>query len=348
MEAVNPKTIPPEANGPDTVVMTVPAPSGPSGPSGWSGELVPKGAAFEPAFVWLTRSAAILVLLVLAGICAVLLIASLPALKKFGPYFLTSSAWNPVTENFGALAPVYGTLVTSAIAMLIGVPLALGAALFLTELCPHRLRATLATAIDLLAAVPSIIYGMWGLFVFAPFMSTYVQPAITEYVGPIPVVGALFTGAPYGIGMLTAGLILGLMVLPFVAAVSRQVFATMPPVLREAAYGVGATPWEYCRRVLIPYARSGVTGAVMLGLGRALGETMAVTFIIGNAHRISVSLFMPGTTISATLANEFTEAVGDVYLSSLLALGLILFCITFAVLFAARFMLSRIGARVAV
>ncbi|EPR36297.1 phosphate ABC transporter, inner membrane subunit PstC [Desulfovibrio sp. X2] len=321
------------------VVATAPA------PAGWSG-LEPKGASFESAFVWLTRSAAILVMLVLAGICAVLLMDSLPALRTFGLSFLVSSSWNPVTVRFGALAPIYGTIVTSLIAMLIGVPLALGSALFLTELCPHRLRGILGTAIDLLAAVPSIIYGMWGLFVLAPFMATYVQPFVIEYIGPIPFIGALFQGAPYGIGIFTAGLILGLMILPFIASVSRQVFATMPPVLREAAYGVGATNWEFSLRVLIPYARSGLFGAIMLGLGRALGETMAVTFVVGNAHRIALSLFKPGTTISATLANEFTEAVGDVYLSSLLALGLILFLLTFVVLFVARSMLRRIGSKV--
>ena len=328
------------APAPVVAAAPVPAPA-----DGW-GTLVPKGASFEPVFVWLTRLAAILVMLVLAGICAVLLVESLPALRAFGPSFLLSSSWNPVTVKFGALAPIYGTVMTSVIAMCIGVPLALGSALFLTELCPHKLRGVLGSAIDLLAAVPSIIYGMWGLFVLAPFMATYVQPFLIKYAGPIPYFGALFRGAPYGIGIFTAGLILGLMVLPFIASVSRQVFATMPAVLREAAYGVGATRWEFSLRVLIPYARSGLFGAIMLGLGRALGETMAVTFVVGNAHRIAVSLFKPGTTISATLANEFTEAVGDVYLSSLLALGLLLFLITFVVLFVARYMLRRIGGKV--
>jgi phosphate transport system permease protein len=247
-----------------------------------------------------------------------------------------------VTEQFRALAPICGTLISSLIAMLVGVPLALGVALFINELCPFRLRSWLTTTVELLAAIPSIIYGMWGLFVLAPFMARHLQPALIKWLGPLPVIGSLFQGPPYGIGMLTAGLILAVMILPFIAAVSRQVFATIPPMLREAAYGIGANTWEVCRRVLIPYSGTGLFGGIMLGLGRALGETMAVTFVIGNAHRISVSLLAPGTTISAALANEFTEAVGDVYMSSLLALGLILFLITFSVLLIARFMLRRI------
>lgn len=302
---------------------------------------VPRGAWLEPAFAWLTRLSAITVMVVLAGIFVVLLMASLPALRKFGLEFLVSSSWNPVTEQFGAVAPICGTIISSLIAMAVGVPLALGVALFLNELCPFRLRSTLTVTVELLAAIPSIIYGMWGLFVLAPFMARYIQPAMIKWIGPLPFIGSFFQGPPFGIGMLTAGLILGIMILPFIAAVSRQVFATAPPMLREAAYGLGASTWEVCRRVLIPYAKTGLLGGIMLGLGRALGETMAVTFVIGNAHRISQSLFAPGTTISASLANEFTEATGDIYLSSLLALGLILFLITFAVLFMARIMLRR-------
>ncbi|MGE5257609.1 MAG: phosphate ABC transporter permease subunit PstC [Hyphomicrobiales bacterium] len=308
---------------------------------------VTRGAGVEPFFVWLTRLSAVLVMVVLAGIFVVLLSASLPALRKFGAAFLIRNAWNPVTERFGALAPVCGTLVSSCIAMIVGVPLALGVALFINELCPFRLRPVLTVTVELLAAIPSIIYGMWGLFVLAPFMASHVQPLLIKWIGPIPVFGALFQGPPFGIGMLTAGLILGIMILPFIASVSRQVFATTPPMLREAAYGIGANTWEVSLHVLIPHARTGLLGGIMLGLGRALGETMAVTFVIGNAHRIAVSLLAPGTTISATLANEFTEAVGDIYLSSLLALGLILFLITFAVLFLARFMLRRIEHTVA-
>jgi phosphate transport system permease protein len=310
-------------------------------------ERLTRGATLEPFFVWLTKLSAIVVMLLLAGIFVVLLVESLPALRKFGLGFFISSAWNPVKEQFGAIAPVFGTLISSAIAMLIGVPLALGIALFINELCPFRWKTILTVTVELLAAIPSIIYGMWGLFVLGPFMASHVQPFLIEWVGPLPVVGALFQGPPFGIGVLTAGLILGVMILPFIASVSRQVFATMPSMLRDAAYGVGANTWEVSRHVLIPYARTGLLGGIMLGLGRALGETMAVTFVIGNAHRIAVSLLAPGTTISATLANEFTEAVGDIYLSSLLALGLILFLITFAVLFLARYMLRRIEYKVA-
>jgi phosphate transport system permease protein len=307
---------------------------------------VTRGAGLEPFFVWLTRMSAIIVMLMLAGIFIVLFIDSLPALQKFGPAFLISNSWNPVTEKFGALAPICGTLISSFIAMLVGVPLALGVALFINELCPYRLRSLLTVTVELLAAIPSIIYGMWGLFVLAPIMASHVQPVLIKWIGPLPVVGALFQGPPFGIGMLTAGLILGVMILPFIASVSRQVFATTPPMLRDAAYGIGANTWEVCRHVLIPYARTGLLGGIMLGLGRALGETMAVTFVIGNAHRIAVSVLAPGTTISATLANEFTEAIGDIYLSSLLALGLILFLITFTVLFLARFLLRRIEVKV--
>jgi len=308
---------------------------------------VTRGANLEPFFVWLTRTSAVIVMLVLAGIFAVLCVDSLPALRKFGAAFFIRNTWNPVTEQFGALAPIYGTLISSLIAMLAGVPLALGVALFINELCPFRLRPLLTVTVELLAAIPSIIYGMWGLFVLAPFMASHVQPVLIKRIGPLPIVGSLFQGPPFGIGVLTAGLILSVMIVPFIASVSRQVFATTPHMLREAAYGIGANTWEVSLHVLIPHARTGLLGGIMLGLGRALGETMAVTFVIGNAHRIAVSLLAPGTTISATLANEFTEAVGDIYLSSLLALGLILFLITFTVLFLARFMLRRIEYKVA-
>ena len=294
----------------------------------------------------LTRAAAIGVLVILGGVILSLLVGSLPALQTFGFNFLVSERWNPVTEQFGALAPIYGTLVTSFIAMLIAVPLGLLIATFLTELCPMWLRRPVGIAIELLAGIPSIIYGIWGLFVFAPFLQETLQPFLITIFGPIPVLSALFAGPPYGIGMLTAGLILAIMVLPFVTAISRDVFDAVPPVLKEAAYGIGCTTWEVVRYVVIPYTRVGVIGGVMLGLGRALGETMAVTFVIGNAHKISPSLLAPGTTISATIANEFTEAVGDLYTSSLIALGLILFVITFIVLAAARYMLLRIERRI--
>lgn len=307
----------------------------------------PRGAGFEPAFHWITRLSAAAVLAILAGIVVLLAVGSVPAIRAFGPQFLISTSWNPVTEQFGAMAPIYGTLITSAIAMLVGVPLAFGAALFLNEICPFWLRGTLTVAIELLAAVPSIIYGMWGLFILAPFMAKHVQPLLIAVLGPLPFVGPLFQGPPFGIGMLTAGIILGFMILPFIASVSRQIFATTPSILREAAYGVGATTWEVCSQVLIPHGRSGLIGGIMLGLGRALGETMAVTFVIGNAHHIRTSLLAPGTTISATLANEFSEAVGDTYVSALFALGLILFAITFSVLIFARFMLRQLGHEVA-
>jgi phosphate transport system permease protein len=300
----------------------------------------------DAAFRNLTRGAAILVLILLGGVIAALIKGSLPALQEFGFAFLYEERWNPVTEKFGAFAPIYGTIVTSIIAMAIAVPLGLLISLFLTELCPLWLRRPIGIAIELLAGIPSIIYGIWGLFVFAPFLQRFVQPFLIDTFAPIPLLSTLFEGPPYGIGTLTAGLILAIMVLPFITSVSRDVFEAVPPVLKEAAYGVGCTTWEVVSHVVLPYARVGVIGGVMLGLGRALGETMAVTFVIGNAHRVSASILAPGTTISATIANEFTEAVGDLYTSSLIALGLILFVITFIVLALARYMLMRLEQRV--
>ena len=302
-------------------------------------------ALSDAFFHRLTQAAAIVVLLILGGVILSLIDGSLPALQKFGFGFFVNQVWNPVTKKFGALAPIYGTLVTSAIAMLIAVPLGVGIAVFLTELCPPMLRRPIGIAIELLAGIPSIIYGIWGLFIFAPFLQQYVQPAIIEAFGNVPVLSSLFAGPPYGIGLLTAALILAIMVLPFVASISRDVFGTVPPMLKESAYGIGCTTWEVVRNVVIPFTRVGVIGGVMLGLGRALGETMAVTFVIGNAHKISPSLLAPGTTISATIANEFTEAVGDLYTSSLIALALILFMITFVVLAIARIMLMRLEAQ---
>ena len=296
-------------------------------------------------FHGLTRAAAITVLVLLSGVILALIIGSAPALSTFGLSFITTEVWNPVTDQFGALAPIYGTLVTSAIAMLIAVPVGLMIAFFLTELCPPILRRPIAIAIELLAGIPSIIYGIWGLFVFAPFLQKYIQPFLIGTFENIPVLNSLFEGPPYGIGMLTAGLILAIMVLPFVTAISRDVFDAVPPVLKEAAYGVGCTTWEVFGHVILPYTRVGVIGGCMLGLGRALGETMAVTFVIGNAHKVAASILAPGTTISASIANEFTEAVGDLYTSSLIALGLILFVITFIVLACARYMLLRLQRR---
>jgi phosphate transport system permease protein len=296
----------------------------------------------DSTFRIMTQCSAIAVLLLLAGVILSLVIGSLPAWKAFGFGFFTSQSWNPVTEKFGAAPAIYGTLITSFLAMLIGVPVSLGIAIFLTEICPERLRRPIGIAVELLAGIPSIIYGIWGLFVFAPWFQVHVQPLFIDGFANIPLLNQLFAGPPYGIGMLTAGLILAIMVLPFITSITREVFDTVPPVLKEAAYGIGCTRWEVMRRVVIPYTRVGIIGGVMLGLGRALGETMAVTFVIGNAHRIVPSILAPGTTISATIANEFTEAVGDLYTSSLVALGLILFIITFIVLAAARLMLMRI------
>ncbi len=300
----------------------------------------------DAAFRHLTRAAAVGVLLLLSSVIVALIDGSIPAFRAFGLGFLATERWNPVTEQFGALAPIYGTLITSFIAMLIAVPVGLMIAFFLTELCPQWLRRPIGIAVELLAGIPSIIYGIWGLFVFAPFLQATLQPLLIKTLGNVPVIAPLFSGPPYGIGVLTASLILAIMVLPFVTSVSRDVFEAVPSVLKEAAYGLGCTTWEVVRYVVLPYTRVGVIGGVMLALGRALGETMAVTFVIGNAHRISASLLAPGTTISATIANEFTEAVGPLYTSSLIALGLILFVITFIVLAAARYLLLRIERRI--
>ena len=294
----------------------------------------------------LTRGAAIGVLILLGGVILSLIDGSMLALRTFGFNFLIEDRWNPVTEKFGALAPLSGTLVTAILAMLIAVPIGLLVAVFLTELCPMWLRRPIGIAIELLAGIPSIIYGIWGLFVFAPFLQQTLQPFLIDLFGPIPLLSDIFAGPPYGIGVLTAALILSIMVLPFITSISREVFESVPPVLKEAAYGIGCSTWEVVRYVVLPFTRVGVIGGVMLGLGRALGETMAVTFVIGNAHHVSTSILAPGTTISATIANEFTEAVGDIYTSSLIALGLILFFITFIVLAAARYMLLRIERRI--
>ena len=309
------------------------------------GKAIKRFAAGDNFFRRLTQAAALIVLLLLGGVVVSLIDGSIPAFRAFGFGFFTTVVWNPVTEQFGAGAAIFGTVVTSAIAMAIAVPVGIGIAIFLTELCPPALRRPIGTAIELLAGIPSIIYGIWGLFVFAPFLQQHVQPGLIALFANVPVMSSLFAGPPYGIGMLTASLILAIMVLPFVSSISRDVFETVPPILKESAYGIGCTTWEVVRNIVIPYTRVGVIGGVMLGLGRALGETMAVTFVIGNAHKISASLIAPGTTISATIANEFTEAVGDLYTSSLIALGLILFMITFVVLAIARLMLMRLDVK---
>jgi phosphate transport system permease protein len=296
----------------------------------------------DPFFRQLTRFFALLVALLLLGILASLFVGALPAFQKFGWHFITSREWNPVTEAFGALPDIYGTLVTAAIAMLLGVPISFGIALFITELCPKWLRQPLGVAIELLAAIPSIIYGMWGLFVLAPILSDHVEPWINDHLGTVPGLGRLFQGPPLGIGMFTAGLILAIMVIPYITAVMRDVFETVPAVLKESAYALGTTTWEVVRNIVLPSTRVGVAGGIMLGLGRALGETMAVTFVIGNAHELNPSLLMPGNTISSNLANEFTEAVGPLYTSSLIALGFILFVISFIVLALSKLLLLRL------
>jgi phosphate transport system permease protein len=289
----------------------------------------------------ITQFFSMLVLFVLAGIIGSLLINSWPALKEFGPGFFLSDKWDIVNDQFGGLISIYGTLVSSIIALAIAVPLSFGIAVFLTEMCPDFLKRPLGTAVELLAAVPSIIYGMFGLFVFAPIFGDYVQPVLQATLGKIPLIGILFSGPTNGIGMLCAGLILAMMILPFIASVMRDVFEIVPPVLKESAYGIGCTRWEVVTRIVLPYTQAGVVGGVMLGLGRALGETMAVTFVIGNASRISPSLFAPGSSIASTLANQFGEADAGLHFSSLFALGLALFFITFVVLALAKWMLLR-------
>ncbi|MBS0335986.1 MAG: phosphate ABC transporter permease subunit PstC [Proteobacteria bacterium] len=296
----------------------------------------------DTLFENVTRFFALLVFSILAAILVSLVIGSGLSLQKHGIGFVWSSDWDPVQEQFGALVPIYGTLVSSLIAMAIGIPVSFGIALFLTELAPNWLKRPLGTAIELLAAIPSIIYGMWGLFVLAPLFQSHVQPLLIATLGNVPVVGALFEGPPLGIGMLTSGLILSIMVIPFITAVMRDVFEIVPPMLKESAYGLGATTWEVVFRVVLPYTKAGVVGGIMLGLGRALGETMAVTFVIGNAHRLSASLMAPGNSIASALANEFTEAVGDLYFAALYELGLILFVITTIVLGLAKLLLMNL------
>jgi phosphate transport system permease protein len=283
---------------------------------------------------------ALSVLLVLVGIIISLIIGAWPAFKEFGPGFITTVDWDPVNDHYGALIAIVGTLVTAFIALIIAFPISFGIALFLTEICPVWLRRPMGTAVELLAGVPSIIYGMWGLFVFAPLFADYVQPLLKSTLGALPVIGVLFSGPMMGIGVLTAGLILAVMIIPFISSVMRDVFEIVPAVLKESAYGLGCTRWEVVRKIVLPYTKTGVVGGVMLGLGRALGETMAVTFVIGNANALSWSLFAPGNSIASTLANEFAEAQTPLHVSSLFALALILFAITFIVLSAAKIMLA--------
>ena len=296
----------------------------------------------DKLFRLLTQAAAVGVLLLLGGVMVSLVWGALPALQAFGFGFLVNTDWDPVNDSYGAAVAVFGTVVTSVIALAVAIPIGLGIAIFLSELCPPRLRQPIGIAIELLAGIPSIIYGIWGFFILKPLLQLYVEPAIIAVFGPIPVLNAVFAGPAYGTDILTAGFILAVMVLPFITSISRDVFATVPPVLKESAYGLGCTTREVVGNVLIPYTRVGVIGGVMLALGRALGETMAVTFVIGNAHQLSASLLSPGTSISATIASEFEEADRGLYTASLIELGLLLFVITFVVLAIARLMLARI------
>lgn len=298
----------------------------------------------DPLFGGLTKVVALLALIVLAGILVSLAVASWPSIVAFGPGFLVTSEWNPPMERFGALVPIYGTVVSSLIALVIAVPVSFGIALFLTELAPAWLRRPLGVAIELLAAIPSIVYGMWGLLVFSPIFAEYIQPAIAATLGKIPLIGALFDGPPLGIGLLCAGVILAIMIIPYIASVMRDVFAVTPQMLKESAYGLGCSTWEVVFYVVLPHARAGVVGAIMLGLGRALGETMAVTFVIGNTNFLnSVSLFMPGNSIASALANEFAEASPGLHTAALMELGLILFVITLIVLILSKLFLARLS-----
>lgn len=300
-----------------------------------------RSAAADRVFTFVTAASAWLVLILLGATAASMAWGGRLAFETFGLGFITSSDWDVVQGSFGALVPIYGTLVTSVIALMIAVPVSLGIALFLTDIAPRWIRGPIGIAIELLAAIPSIIYGMWGLFVFAPFMAAHVAPWLTETLGGWPVIGPIFSGPPIGIGMLTAGIVLGIMVIPFIAAVARDVFNAVPAPLKESAVALGSTRWEVMSRVTLPYARSAIIGAIFLGLGRALGETMAVTFVLGNAHDLSISLLMPSNSIAAAIANEFTEADTELYRSALIALAFLLFVVTFIVLTIAKLLLAR-------
>ena len=310
-------------------------------------EVIPRGAKsgeqVDRIFHLVTAASAWLVLLLLGGVAVSMAIGGSLAFKTFGWRFVTSPDWDAVGGKFGALVPIYGTLVTSAIALIIAVPVSIGIGLFLTDIAPRWSRGPIAIAIELLAAIPSIIYGMWGLFIFAPFMATNVEPWLTNHLGNWAIIGPLFQGPPIGIGMLTAGIVLGIMVIPFIASVARDVFSAVPAALRESAVALGSTRWEILSRVTLPYTRSAIIGAIFLGLGRALGETMAVTFVLGNAHELSASLLMPSNSIAAAIANEFTEADTELYRSSLIALGFLLFVVTFIVLTIAKLLLLRLN-----
>ena len=302
------------------------------------------GAVADRIFAGITCAAALLALGLLGAIMLTLVADAWPAIRAFGLGFVASAVWDPAQQQFGGLVMIYGTLATSLIALLIAVPVSFGIALFLTELSPTWLKRPLGTAIELLAAIPSIVYGMWGLLVFAPILSSYVQQPLQRSLGDVPLLGALVSGPPVGIGILSAGIILSIMVIPFIASVMRDVFELTPKLLKESAYGLGATTWEVMSQVVLPYTRSGVIGGIMLGLGRALGETMAVTFVIGNMNQLkSPSMFEAANSITSTLANEFAEASPGLHQASLIYLGLVLFFITFVVLAGSRLMLARLA-----
>ncbi len=306
-------------------------------------DMLRPGNWFDTLFGWLAKGAAWLTLLLLASILASLLVGAWPAIERYGLGFLASPVWDPVQENFGGLVMIYGTLATSAIALMIAVPVSFGIALFLTEMCPAWLRRPLGTAVELLAAIPSIVYGMWGLLVFGPILAQYVQMPLQALLAGVPFLGALVSGPPVGLGLLSAGIILAIMIIPFIASVMRDVFEVTPPMLKESAYGLGSTTWEVVSKVVLPYTKTGVIGGIMLGLGRALGETMAVTFVIGNMNQLdSLSLFDAANSITSALANEFAEAATGLHQASLIYLGLVLFFITFVVLALSKLLLARL------
>ena len=302
-------------------------------------------ATADRTFRWIVGAAGVFVLVALVAAALSMFWGGRAAFEKFGLAFLWTDAWDPVGQEFGALVPIYGTVVTALLAMLIAVPVSFGIAMFLTEIAPKWMRGSVGAAIELLAGIPSIIYGMWGLFVLVPYLAEHVYPWIDANLGQWPIVGALFAGPPLGLGMLTAGLVLAIMVIPFISSVMREVFLTVPGRLKESSYALGSTKWEVVWDVVLPYTRSAVIGGIFLGLGRALGETMAVTFVLGNAHSLTTSLLEPGNSIAATIANEFTEADSPMYLSSLIALGFVLFLVTFVVLTIARLMLRQLAKR---
>ncbi|HNY46237.1 MAG TPA: phosphate ABC transporter permease subunit PstC [Casimicrobium sp.] len=299
----------------------------------------------DKLFARTTQFFALLVLVTLLGIIGSLIMGSWMTITQTGPKFLVTDVWDPVRSLFGGMAPLWGTIITATIALVIGVPVSFGIAVFLTEMCPPVLKRPLGTAVELLAAIPSIIYGMWGLFIFAPLFAETLQPLMINTLGKLPLVGPVFQGTPNGFGVFTAGVILSVMVIPFIASVMRDVFDTTPPILKESAYGLGATTWEVVWNVVLPYTKTGVIGGIMLGLGRALGETMAVTFVIGNAYNISAKLFEPGNSIASSLANEFNEASDPAHMSALITLGLTLFMLSFIVLALSRWMLSSLAAK---